>query len=98
VPALPPHLIEPIWQQFKVLLPEQRPTDHQALDGGGRQGHDPRGHRERPRKPPRLAARGPHTGCSVRGAGGVARGGQRPPRARGYDSKLTPERLAKVGL
>jgi transposase len=27
VPALPPYLIEPIWQQFKALLPEHR-TDH----------------------------------------------------------------------
>jgi transposase len=27
VPALPPYLIEPIWQQFKALLPE-RHTDH----------------------------------------------------------------------
>jgi transposase len=27
VPALPPYLIEPIWQQFKDLLPEHR-TDH----------------------------------------------------------------------
>jgi hypothetical protein len=27
VPALEPYLIEPIWQQFKALLPERR-TDH----------------------------------------------------------------------
>src|SRR5215203_6674335 len=27
VPALPPYLIDPIWQQFKALLPEHR-TDH----------------------------------------------------------------------
>jgi transposase len=27
VPALPPYLIEPIWQQFSALLPERR-TDH----------------------------------------------------------------------
>jgi transposase len=27
VPALPPYLIEPIWQQFEALLPE-RHTDH----------------------------------------------------------------------
>jgi transposase len=27
VPALPPYLIEPIWQQFEALLPERR-TDH----------------------------------------------------------------------
>jgi len=27
VPALPPYLIEPIWQQFKDLLPKHR-TDH----------------------------------------------------------------------
>jgi hypothetical protein len=27
VPALPPYLIEPIWQQLKALLPEHR-TDH----------------------------------------------------------------------
>ena len=27
MPALPPYLIEPIWQQFKDLLPEHR-TDH----------------------------------------------------------------------
>ena len=27
MPALPPYLIEPIWQQFKALLPEHR-TDH----------------------------------------------------------------------
>src|ERR687890_2155382 len=27
VPALEPYLIEPIWQQFKALLPEHR-TDH----------------------------------------------------------------------
>src|SRR3712207_2846955 len=27
VPALPPYLIEPIWQQFEALLPEHR-TDH----------------------------------------------------------------------
>jgi transposase len=27
VPALPPYLIEPIWQQFKALLPEHK-TDH----------------------------------------------------------------------
>jgi transposase len=27
VPALPPYLIEPIWQQFSALLPEQE-TDH----------------------------------------------------------------------
>jgi transposase len=27
VPALPPYLIEPIWQQFSVLLPE-REMDH----------------------------------------------------------------------
>jgi transposase len=27
VPALPPYLIEPIWQQFSALLPEHR-TDH----------------------------------------------------------------------
>jgi transposase len=27
VPALPPYLIEPIWQQFSTLLPEHR-TDH----------------------------------------------------------------------
>jgi hypothetical protein len=27
VPALPPYLIEPIWQQFAALLPEHR-TDH----------------------------------------------------------------------
>jgi transposase len=27
VPALPPYIIEPIWQQFPALLPEHR-TDH----------------------------------------------------------------------
>jgi transposase len=27
VPALPPYIIEPIWQQFEALLPEHR-TDH----------------------------------------------------------------------
>jgi hypothetical protein len=27
VPALPPYIIEPIWQQFEALLPERR-TDH----------------------------------------------------------------------
>ena len=27
MPALPPYLIEPIWQQFSALLPERR-TDH----------------------------------------------------------------------
>jgi transposase len=27
VPALPPYLIEPIWQQFSALLP-QRATNH----------------------------------------------------------------------
>jgi transposase len=27
VPALPPYLIEPIWQQFEALLPEHE-TDH----------------------------------------------------------------------
>ena len=27
MPALPPYLIEPIWQQFSTLLPEHR-TDH----------------------------------------------------------------------
>jgi hypothetical protein len=27
VPALPPYLIEPIWQQFSALLPEHE-TDH----------------------------------------------------------------------
>ena len=27
MPALPPYLIEPIWQQFSALLPEHR-TDH----------------------------------------------------------------------
>ena len=27
MPALPPYIIEPIWQQFKALLPEHR-TDH----------------------------------------------------------------------
>ena len=27
MPALPPHIIEPIWQQFAALLPE-REVDH----------------------------------------------------------------------
>ena len=27
MPALPPYLIEPIWQQFSALLPERR-TNH----------------------------------------------------------------------
>ena len=27
MPALPPYIIEPIWQQFEALLPERR-TDH----------------------------------------------------------------------
>ena len=27
MPALPPYIIEPIWQQFEAMLPERR-TDH----------------------------------------------------------------------
>jgi len=37
-------------------------------------------------------------GGGLRGAGDAARGGERPPRARGYDSRLTRERLAELGL
>jgi transposase len=28
VPALQPYLIEPIWEQFRALLPERRETNH----------------------------------------------------------------------
>jgi hypothetical protein len=57
------------------------------------------GRRECPRKPPRLAAFAPHpAGSGVRGAGGAARGNERPPRERGYDSLLTRERLEELGL
>jgi hypothetical protein len=28
VPALQPYLIEPIWEQFRALLPELHETDH----------------------------------------------------------------------
>jgi transposase len=28
VPALQPYLIEPIWEQFRALLPEPRETNH----------------------------------------------------------------------
>jgi len=28
VPALPPYIIEPIWQQFSALLPERKKADH----------------------------------------------------------------------
>jgi transposase len=51
-----------------------------------------------PAKQPRLAAFGPHPGGGVRGAGGAARGGERPPRDCGYDSRLTRERLEGLGL
>ena len=52
----------------------------QALDSGGRQGH-PASVRERPRKPPRLAAR-PHLDGGVRDAGNLPGGDERPPRPR----------------
>jgi transposase len=28
VPALKPYLIDPIWEQFRALLPERRQTNH----------------------------------------------------------------------
>src|SRR5215213_8695974 len=75
----------------------QGQTGHQAPDGGGRSWH-PAGRRDGPRKPPRLAALGPHHRSGVRGAGGASRGNERPPRDRGYDSRLTRERLLELGL
>ncbi len=28
MPALPPYIIEPIWEQFRALLPERGDDDH----------------------------------------------------------------------
>src|SRR5215218_1057338 len=52
-----------------------------ALGGGGRQGH-PTGLRDGPRKPPRLAAVGPHPRGGGRDARPSARGDERPSRPR----------------
>ena len=49
-------------------------------------------------KQPRLAAPGPHPGGGVRGAWGAARGDELVHLDRGYDSRLTRERLAELGL
>jgi len=68
-----------------------------ALYGCRRRGHTLR-RRERPRKPPPLAASGPHPKGCLRGAWDAARAGERAPRDRGYDSKLTRERLEELGL
>jgi hypothetical protein len=52
----------------------------------------------RPCKPSRLAAVGPHPNGGDRDARLSARGDERAPRERGYDSKKTHERLEELGL
>src|SRR5215211_45646 len=78
VPALPPYLIESVWQQFSALIPARR-TSHPL--GCHRSG-----------QPPRLAApRAPTLDAVVETLGELPEGTS-VHLDRGYDSDLTRER------
>jgi hypothetical protein len=68
-----------------------------VLEGCRRQGH-PAGLRECPRKPPRFSAFGPPTLEATSEALGALPEGASVNLDRGYDSKLTRERLRELGL
>ena len=67
------------------------------LEGCRRQGH-PAGLRECPRKPPRFSAFGPPTLEATSEALGALPEGASVNLDRGYDSRLSRERLRELGL